>query len=151
MDTRPRTSLISFCTVQLRTLCAAHSLATLCLFTTSGPDPGELPGFWGSMVFRHAPIPRKVSGKQQQQQQLLNCLKATENQDYYQGCGSDTFSVEAEAEARKIHRFRFHIGRKNKEKKNLVLPSFVEEQIGGAYTLRNESEEKSFREMLTST
>ena len=55
MDTRPRISLISFCTVQLRTLCAAHSLATLCLFTTSGPDPGELPGLWGSMVFRHAP------------------------------------------------------------------------------------------------
>ena len=70
MDTRPRTSLISFCTVQLRTLCAAHSLATLCLFMTSGPDPGELPGFWGSMVFRHAPIPRKGSGKQQQQQQI---------------------------------------------------------------------------------
>ena len=69
VDTRPRTSLISFCTVQLRTLCAAHSLATLCLFMTSGPDPGELPGFWGSMVFRHAPIPRKGSGKQQQQQQ----------------------------------------------------------------------------------
>ena len=69
MDTRPRTSLISFCTVQLRTLCAAHSLVTLCLFTTSGPDPGELLGFWGSMVFRHAPIPRKGSGKQQQQQQ----------------------------------------------------------------------------------
>ena len=36
---------------------------------TSGPDPEELPGFWGSMVFRHAPIPRKGSGKQQQQQQ----------------------------------------------------------------------------------
>ena len=35
---------------------------------TSGPDPGELPGFWGSMVFRHAPIPRKGSGNQQQQQ-----------------------------------------------------------------------------------
>ena len=34
---------------------------------TSGPDPGELPGFWGSMVFRHAPIPRKGSGNQQQQ------------------------------------------------------------------------------------
>ena len=67
VDSRPRTSLISFCTVQLRTLCAAHSLATLCLFTTSGPDPRELPGFWGSMVFRHAPIPRKGSGKQQQQ------------------------------------------------------------------------------------
>ena len=30
--------------------------------------PWELPGFWGSMVFRHAPIPRKGSGKQQQQQ-----------------------------------------------------------------------------------
>ena len=45
VDTRPRTPLISFCTVQLRTLCAAHSLATLCLSTTSGPDPGELPGF----------------------------------------------------------------------------------------------------------
>ena len=54
-------------------------------------------------------------------------------------------------EAQKIHRFRFHIGGKNKEKKNLVLLSFVEEQIGGAYTLTNESEEKSFREMLTST
>ena len=25
-----------------------------------GPGPGELPGFWGSMVIRHAPIPRKV-------------------------------------------------------------------------------------------
>ena len=60
VDTRPRTPLISFCTVQLQTLCAAHSLATLCLFTTSGPDPGELPGFWGSMVFRHALIPWKV-------------------------------------------------------------------------------------------
>ena len=55
MDTRPRTPLISLCTVQLRTFCPAHSLATLCLFTTSGPDPGEFPGFWGSMVFRHAP------------------------------------------------------------------------------------------------
>ena len=41
VDTRPRrTSLISFCTVQLRTLCAAHSLATVCLCTTSRPDPG---------------------------------------------------------------------------------------------------------------
>ena len=45
---------------------ATDSLATLCLFTTSGPDPGELPGFWGSIVFRHAPIPRKESGNQQQ-------------------------------------------------------------------------------------
>ena len=45
VDTRPRTPLISFCTVQQRTLCAAHSLATHCLSTTSGPGPGELPGF----------------------------------------------------------------------------------------------------------
>ena len=30
--------------------------------TTWGPDPGELFGFWGSMVFRHASIPRKGSG-----------------------------------------------------------------------------------------
>ena len=66
VDTRPRTALISFCTVQQRTPCAAYSLAALCFFTTSGPDPGELPGFWGSMVFRHAPIPRKGSGNQQQ-------------------------------------------------------------------------------------
>ena len=72
VDTRPRTSLILFCTAQLRTHCAAHSLATLCLCTTSGPDPGELPGFWGSMVFRHAPIPRKGSGSQQQQHCLLS-------------------------------------------------------------------------------
>ena len=68
-DTRPRTSLISLCTVQLRTLCAAHSLATFCLCTTSGPDPGELRGFWDSKIFRHAPIPRKGSGSQQQQRQ----------------------------------------------------------------------------------
>ena len=66
VDTRPRTSLISFCTVKLRTLCAAHSLATLGLSTTSGPDPGEMPDFWGSMVSRHPPIPRKGSDKQQQ-------------------------------------------------------------------------------------
>ena len=35
-------------------------------------------------------------------------------------------------------------------KKKLVLQSFREERIGGAKTLRNESEEESFREMLTS-
>ena len=29
-------------------------------------DPGELPGFLGSIVFRHAPIPRMGSGKQQE-------------------------------------------------------------------------------------
>ena len=73
-DTRPRTPLISLCTVQLRTVCAARSLATLCLSTSSGPGPGELLGFWGSMVFRHAPIPRKASGKEQQQQPEQNSL-----------------------------------------------------------------------------
>ena len=46
---------------------ATDSLATLCLSTTSGPDPGELPGFWGSMAFCHAPIRWKGSGNQQQQ------------------------------------------------------------------------------------
>ena len=75
MDTRPRTSLISFCTVQLRTLCAAYSLATLCLSTTSGPNPGELPDFWGSMVFCHAPITWKGLGNQQQQQHVLQWLR----------------------------------------------------------------------------
>ena len=61
-DTCPRTPFISLCTVQLRTLCITHSLVTLCLFTTSGPGPGELPGLWGSLVFCHAPIPQKGSG-----------------------------------------------------------------------------------------
>ena len=35
--------------------------------------------------------------------------------------------------------------------KELILLSFGEERIGGVYTLRNESEEESFREILTST
>ena len=35
--------------------------------------------------------------------------------------------------------------------KELVLPSVGEEQIGGAYTLRNDTEEDLFREMLTPT
>ena len=56
VDTRPRTVLILFCPVNLRTLCAARSLATLCLSTTSGPGPGELPSFWDTMVFCRAPI-----------------------------------------------------------------------------------------------
>ena len=32
-----------------------------------------------------------------------------------------------------------------------VLPSVGEEQIGGAYTIRNDTKEDLFREMLTST
>ena len=77
VDTRPRTPLISFCTVLLWTLCAAHSLATRYLSTTSSPDPGELLGCWGSMVFYHGPIPWKGSGKQQQNVSAfhgLSCL-----------------------------------------------------------------------------
>ena len=77
MDTCPKTPLISFCTVQLRTLCATRFLANLCLSTTSGPGPGELPGFWGlMMVFRHAPLPRKGLGNQQQQQYVLKTRSA---------------------------------------------------------------------------
>ena len=61
-----------FCIVQLRTLCATRSLATLCLFTIWG-GPGELPSFWGSMVFRHALIPRKGSGNNKPKPQLHFC------------------------------------------------------------------------------
>ena len=43
--------------------CPLQSLVvSFCLSTTSGPSFGMLPGFWGSMVFRHAPIPRKNLG-----------------------------------------------------------------------------------------
>ena len=54
---------------------------------TSGPDPGEFPGFWGSMVFRHAPIPQKGSGNQQQQQRQWrtpcrrNCFDSTKKKE----------------------------------------------------------------------
>ena len=61
-DTRPSTPLILFCTVQLRTLCVARSLAIFCFSTISIPGPVELPGFWGSMIFRHQAIPQKGSG-----------------------------------------------------------------------------------------
>ena len=39
-------------------------------------------------------------------------------------------------------------GRMEGEKES-VLPCVEEERIGGAYTLRNESEEELFREMFT--
>ena len=58
---------------------------------------------------------------------------------------------DVEAEARKFHRFRFHIEGKNRGRKKLVLLSFGEERIEGAYKLRNESKEEAFREMLTPT
>ena len=47
--------------------------APLTLWRLSGPDLGEFPGLWGSMVFRHASIPRKGSGNQQQQQHKIIC------------------------------------------------------------------------------
>ena len=46
---------------------------------------------------------------------------------------------------------RFLGERRMEEEKELVLLSVGEERIGGAYTLRNESEEELFREMLTPT
>ena len=49
---------------------------------------------------------------------------------YKQGCGSDPFPVEAEAQ--KFYRFRFHIGGRIEEEKKLVLLSFGEERIGRA-------------------
>ena len=61
-DTRPRTPLISFCTVQLRTLCVARCLVIFYLSMTFGPGPGELFGFWRPIVFRHQSIPLKESG-----------------------------------------------------------------------------------------
>ena len=44
-----------------------HSLFGDSISTISGPDLSEFPSFWGSMVIRHAPIPRKGLGNQQQQ------------------------------------------------------------------------------------
>ena len=81
-NTRPRTPLISFCTVQLRTLCAAHSLATLCFFTISGPGPRGLPRFWGSMVFCHAPIPRKESVTTTEEYKIETCSTIPMEQDF---------------------------------------------------------------------
>ena len=45
MVIQPRTFLISFCTILLRTHCVARSLATLFLYTTSGSNLGKLTGF----------------------------------------------------------------------------------------------------------
>ena len=58
---------------------------------TSGPDPGEFPGFWGSIVFRHQPIPRKGSGNQQQQQFKNNTLVIFQRlvNDHHKKCSLD--------------------------------------------------------------
>ena len=54
--------LIPFCIFQLGILYVACFLVTFCHFTTFGPGPRELPCFWGSIVIRHAPIPREGLG-----------------------------------------------------------------------------------------
>ena len=62
-NSRPRKYLISCCTVQLRILCAARSLAFLCLPAISGPGSGKLLGFLGIHgFFAILPIPQKGSG-----------------------------------------------------------------------------------------
>ena len=53
--------MIEFLRHLLIGLCAARSVVTLCLFTTSGPSTWEKLGFRGSMLFRYAFIPRKGS------------------------------------------------------------------------------------------
>ena len=50
-----------------------------------------------------------------------------------------------------IPKMRTFLEGKKEGEKELVLPSVGKEQIGGAYTLRKESKEELFREMLTST
>ena len=52
-NTRPRKLLISFCTIQLRTLCAAHCLATLCLLRPLVQALGSCPASgdpWSSAI-----------------------------------------------------------------------------------------------------
>ena len=46
---------------------------------------------------------------------------------------------------------RFLEEEKIEGEKESVLPSVGEKRIGGAYTLRNDTEEESFREMLNPT
>ena len=48
--------------------------------------------------------------------------------------GSGTFSVEAEA--RKIHRFRFHIGEKNGERKNIGSAILCGRTNGGSINIK---------------
>ena len=48
-----------------------HSLATLCSSTTCDPEPEELLGFWGSMVFHHASIPQKGSSNNSNNNNLM--------------------------------------------------------------------------------
>ena len=49
-----------------------------------------------------------------------------------QGCGSGSGTFFVEAEARKIHRFRFHIGGKNGERKEIGSAILRRRTNGGA-------------------
>ena len=71
---RPTTPLISFCTVQLWTFCAACSLAIFCLSTTSDSSPEEFPGFLDPMVFRHALITSKGSDNSNSKIEITDAL-----------------------------------------------------------------------------
>ena len=50
--------------------------------------------------------------------------------------GSGTFSVEAEADERKIHRFRFHIGGKNGERKEIGSAILRRRTNGGSINIK---------------
>ena len=50
--------------------------------------------------------------------------------------GSGTFFVEAEAEARKIHRFRFHIGGKNRGRKKIDSAILRRRTNGGSINIK---------------
>ena len=57
--------------------CPATDSAPLALWRLSGPGPGELPGCWSSMVFRHAPILRKGPGSNNSSKRGKNDVKST--------------------------------------------------------------------------
>ena len=67
---------------------------------------------------------------------------------FNQRCESGPISVEAKAQ--KFYRFRFHTGGKNRGKKE-IGSDILRRAKRGSINPRNESEEESFREMLTFT
>ena len=71
------------------------------LCTTSGPDFGELPILWGSIVIRQAPIPRKGSGKQQQQASFH--VSGEVNENIVQIWRSQTFHEVVEKDSSKLN------------------------------------------------
>ena len=51
--------------------------------TASGPGPGELPGFWGTMVFRQAPVPPNDRVPHHSQKHQQESLKIQISQPIY--------------------------------------------------------------------